>query len=160
MGPRQVLVLVLVLLLGVFWCGAEEGDTGCSAGRRCVSTVDCPAYQRATERLQQLDRGSAEYRQGLARLKQAVCNKQLRRVCCLATSITTTTPSTTTTTTPPQPPTTTTPSVRKVATTASSAASTAPSYVPGVEECGVGESLDDLALVRKGDTMVSCMVLL
>ena len=50
--------------------------------------------------------------------------------------------------------------MRKVATTASSAASTAPSYVPGVEECGVGESLDDLALVRKGDTMVSCMVLL
>ena len=97
MGPREVLVLVLVLLLGV-WCGAEEGDTPCSAGRRCVSTVDCPAYQRAAERLGQLDRGSAEYRQGLARLKQAVCNKQLRRVCCRATSITTTTPSTTTTT--------------------------------------------------------------
>ena len=148
------MVLVLVLLLGVWWCGAEEGDTPCSAGRRCVSTVDCPAYQRASERLGQLDRSSAEYRQGLARLKQAVCNKQLRRVCCRATSITTTT------TTPPQPPTTTTPSLRKVATTASSAASTAPSYVPGVEECGVGESLDDLALVRKGDIMVSCMVLL
>ena len=154
MGPRQVLVLVLVLLLGVSWCGAEEGDTLCSAGRQCVSTVDCPAYQRATERLGQLDRSSAEYRQGLARLKQAVCNEQLRRVCCLATSITTTIA----TTTPPT--TTTTPSVRKVATTASSAATTAPSYVPGGEECGVGESLDDLALVRKGDTMVSCMVLL
>ena len=151
MGPREVLALVMIMVM-VSWCGAEEGDTACSAGRRCVSTVDCPAYQRATERLQQLDRGSAEYRQGLARLKQAVCNKQLRRVCCRATSITTTTPSTT--------PPTTTPSVRKVATTASSAASTAPSYVPGVEECGVGESLDDLALVRKGDTMVSCVVLL
>ena len=144
--------MVLVLLLEVSRCGAEEGDTACSAGRRCVSTVDCPAYQRATERLQQLDRGSAEYRQGLARLKQAVCNKQLRRVCCRVNSITTTTPSTSTTTT--------TPSLRKVATTVSSAASTAPSYVPGVEECGVGESLDDLALVRKGDTMVSCVVVL
>ena len=72
MGPRQVLVLVLVLLLGVSWCGAEEGDTLCSAGRRCVSTVDCEPYTRASDKLRQLDRGSAEYRQLLARLKQQV----------------------------------------------------------------------------------------
>ena len=59
-------------------------DILCMEGRKCVSTVFCEPYSRATEKLRQLDRGSAEYRQLLARLKQQVCNRQLRRVCCLA----------------------------------------------------------------------------
>ena len=77
MGKTRDMIAIctaaLVLVISVIPATlAQEADTACSAGRRCVSTVDCEPYTRASDKLRQLDRSSAEYRQLLARLKQQV----------------------------------------------------------------------------------------
>ena len=118
---------VLVLVISVIPATLAQADTACSAGRRCVSTVDCEPYTRASDKLRQLDRGSAEYRQLLARLKQQVCNRQLRRVCCLAAL----------------------PTLSELATLSNDQTnSSSPRWVPGSDQCGLS---GDSAFVRGGE---------
>ena len=57
-------------------------DSPCSAGLQCVATAECESYQLDSDQLRQLRSSSSEYRQLLARLKQLVCSRQPRKVCC------------------------------------------------------------------------------
>ena len=57
-------------------------DSPCGVGLQCVATDDCESYQLDSEQLRQLPSSSSEYRQLLARLKQLVCSRQPRKVCC------------------------------------------------------------------------------
>ena len=57
-------------------------DSPCGAGLQCVATAECESYQLDSDQLRQLRSSSSEYRQLLARLKQLVCSRQPRKVCC------------------------------------------------------------------------------
>ena len=70
-----LLALVLVPLI-------TAEDSLCGAGLQCVATAECESYQLDSEQLRQLPSSSSEYRQLLARLKQLVCSRQPRKVCC------------------------------------------------------------------------------
>ena len=70
-----LLALVLVPLI-------LAQDSPCDAGLQCVATAECESYQLDSEQLRQLRSSSSEYRQLLARLKQLVCSRRPRKVCC------------------------------------------------------------------------------
>ena len=60
----------------------NESDRRCEKGTRCVSTEDCPEFLKNKKLLEGFDRGSRQYKEIRDKLRESVCNKKLRAVCC------------------------------------------------------------------------------
>ena len=63
--------------------GRLEDDRTCSNGRECRAESDCPGFQLEKTKLNSLDRGSKEYQEKLTEIKDLVCNRKSKKVCCV-----------------------------------------------------------------------------
>ena len=60
----------------------EETHRICEPGYRCIRQNDCPYFLELKRGLNQDQRGSSEYDKALSHMKQFVCNKEMKSVCC------------------------------------------------------------------------------
>ena len=60
----------------------NELDRRCEQGKRCVSQVYCLRFLKNKELLKGFDRGSRQFKEMIAILKETVCNKKAKAVCC------------------------------------------------------------------------------
>ena len=76
-----ILRLLLLILTSSQRLDSPDGD--CDGGFVCKSTQDCPSYLVKKEQADSLkSQGAAEYEAVLKELKDMVCNKAKRGVCC------------------------------------------------------------------------------
>ena len=57
-------------------------DGECQEGWKCRSREDCPEFQAEQESLKSLISYSAEWLKLVSKLRNLVCNKEEKRVCC------------------------------------------------------------------------------
>jgi len=64
----------------------NESERRCSRGEVCKKQDSCASFIKEKESLNELKRGSSQWRQSLNKLKERICNKQLQAVCCVEES--------------------------------------------------------------------------
>ena len=75
------LLSLAVLVLGQ---ALEETDNRCIEGKECVHRDDCAAWSSKRSRLNPREKTTQTYRDLLAELREEVCNKKEKGVCCPA----------------------------------------------------------------------------
>lgn len=103
---------ILTLVLSFVIC---QRDKNCDPGYECIPNSDCDSYQEKRNKLDTLERKTQEFNDLLSEMRQLVCNRRRKRICCEVEA--------------PQPPVTL---VQRDNSDESS-----PSYVPSGNNCGV-----------------------
>jgi len=74
----SLLSLALLLLVEA----VEETDNRCKDGKECLHRDSCPSWSSKRARLDSLEKSSKPYKDLLAELKEEVCNRSEKGVCC------------------------------------------------------------------------------
>ena len=67
----------------------QEQDSSCDDGAECLPIDDCKYFSNEREKLEVLSSSSNEYKTIIENIKNNICNKRLRKVCCVKTTIAT-----------------------------------------------------------------------
>ena len=83
------------LLSLIIFCSSTlilGADISCGRAKECRGQEECPAFLQEKNKLKLLTRNSDEYKQILSEIKSLVCNKGLKKVCCVQEALETITP--------------------------------------------------------------------
>ena len=61
----------------------QEPDSSCNDGKECRAISDCEHFVNEREKLKSLHSDSNEYKSIIENIKNQICNKSLRKVCCV-----------------------------------------------------------------------------
>ena len=78
-NPRSKRVLIFLLF---FVPGIKCADKDCGERWECVSQNKCPDFQEEILKLRSLSRGTPEYENIIGNIRDRVCNRQERKICC------------------------------------------------------------------------------
>ena len=62
---------------------SQEQDSSCTDGKECRALDDCEHFVNEREKLKSLHSNSNEYKTIIENIKNQICNKSLRKVCCV-----------------------------------------------------------------------------
>ena len=79
----KLLILPLLIIINV--SSETDGDSKCDSFHDCVPTSQCDSYLNEHEKLENLEKGTSDYKKVLSKLKKLICNKKQRKVCCNVT---------------------------------------------------------------------------
>jgi len=74
----KTLSILLILTISM----SQSQDTDCEAGYQCLDNSDCQSYKVEREKLEKFPKESSDFQRILNNLRNLVCNKKLRKVCC------------------------------------------------------------------------------
>ena len=77
---EMIRIILFFLILTVSLSLSQSQDTECESGYQCQH--DCQSYKTATQKLEQYQKGSREYKTIVSKLKSQICNIRLRKICC------------------------------------------------------------------------------
>merc|ERR1712018_953507 len=80
--PRHVSPLHLPALISMLVQALEETDNRCKEGEECIHRDRCQSWSTKRAQLKPEERGNQFYKDLLAELRESVCNKKEKGVCC------------------------------------------------------------------------------